>query len=230
MDSGYTGTDNLEVMKEAVNYNNYLVSLITHNLPKDKKSLTVDFGAGIGTFSKILHDDGVNILSVENDSKEYNILKEIGLPCVKDINTIEDNSIDYIYSLNVLEHIQDDAEVVNMFYKKIKHGGTLFLYLPAMNILFSSMDEKVNHYRRYDKKMLKILFSTCNFEIENINYADCVGFFATLAYKLLGNSKGDINLKALKTYDKYIFPISLVSDRIFNKLFGKNIYITLTKR
>lgn len=45
----YSGSDILEVMLEAVNYNRFLRELVALNLsPTDH---VVDFGAGIGTFA-----------------------------------------------------------------------------------------------------------------------------------------------------------------------------------
>jgi len=43
------GTDNLEVMAEAKQYNRFLVSLVAENLSRNGRCL--DFGAGIGTFA-----------------------------------------------------------------------------------------------------------------------------------------------------------------------------------
>lgn len=46
-----------------------------------------------------------------------------------------------------------------------------------------------------------------------------------LLYKLMDNS-GEINPLSLKIYDKYLFPISMMMDKItFGKLIGKNLMI-----
>jgi hypothetical protein len=44
----YNGTENLEWMKLAKNYNTFLVELIEKDIDSCKKNL--DFGAGTGTF------------------------------------------------------------------------------------------------------------------------------------------------------------------------------------
>ena len=54
-----------------------------------------------------------------------------------------------------LEHIEDDNEVVADFYDFLPEGGKLLLYLPASNIIWTDLDNKVNHKRRYQKKDLE---------------------------------------------------------------------------
>ena len=106
----------------------------------------------------------------------------------------------------------------------------MLIYLPAFNCLYSSMDRKVGHYRRYDFKMLKILAKQNDLIREKLYYVDCLGFLITLLYKLIGNKKGDINKSSLIFYDKVIFPVSYFCDYIFNKIFGKNVYTVLKKK
>ena len=48
-DNEYSGTENLEVMSEAINYNAYLTHLVFSHVKATDSIL--DFGAGIGTFS-----------------------------------------------------------------------------------------------------------------------------------------------------------------------------------
>ena len=91
------------------------------------------------------------------------------------------------------------------------------------------MDKKVGHFRRYDFRMLKKLAVQSEFKIQKLYYVDSLGFFITLLYKLFGNKDGDINKKSLILYDKIIFPLSQKFDNIFNKCFGKNVYVVLKK-
>ena len=147
------------------------------------------------------------------------------LKVVTDINQIEDASLDYIYSLNVLEHIEQDAEMLSTLTQKLKPGGRILIYVPAMPLLFSSMDRKVCHFRRYTRSSLGRLADTAGLDIQYHHYADCIGFFATLAYKWSGNTDGSINLRALITYDRFIFPLSKALDYLFRYRLGKNVYL-----
>ena len=62
----YSGTDNLEVMAEAENYNAYLAQLVKKQIAGAMR--VVDFGAGIGTFAQPLSAAGLDIMGVEPDS------------------------------------------------------------------------------------------------------------------------------------------------------------------
>lgn len=223
----YQGTENLEVMSEAVNYNNYLIDLILCNFKKE--GVILDFGAGIGTFANKINKYHNKVICLEIDETQASKIKKLGIKVYTDIDEISENSIDYIYSLNVLEHIEKDFETLDLLYSKLQDGGKVLLYLPAFNVLYSSMDDKVGHYRRYDNQMVKDLVSKTRFKLQDIRYVDSIGFFAAIVYKYLGSKEGKINKNNLIFYDRIIFPLSIVMDKIFHKFFGKNIYAVLEK-
>lgn len=223
----YSGTDNLEVMAHAVNYNNFLIQLIRSHVKE--KELILDFGAGIGLFAEQLKALNYNISCIEQDKSQLVMIRKKGIEAYSNIDDIEDNSVDYIYSLNVLEHIEDDVLITEKLYKKLKNGGKLLIYVPAFQVLYSSMDKKVGHYRRYSKSTLSALVKQCGFKIITIKHADSAGFFATILYKFFGSNTGTLNINTLVFYDKYIFPISHLFDSILGYFFGKNIYVFVEK-
>ncbi len=224
----YSGTDNLEVMAQAINYNKFLQELIISHAKE--KDIILDFGAGLGTFAEQLNKYHYNICCIEQDNNQSEIINRKGIKSYTHIDSIDDNSIDYIYSLNVLEHIENDFLMVSQLYKKLKVGGKLLIYVPAFQLLYSSMDKKVGHYRRYSKSSLLALLQQSNFEVVEVKYADSAGFFASLLYKFIGNKSGDLNIKTLIFYDKYIFPLSQLLDKVVSNFFGKNIYIVVEKK
>lgn len=223
----YNGRDNLEVMKEADNYNQFLLGLTTFHA--NYGELIVDFGAGSGTFSIPIKEKGFRVICVEPDKILSASLKRFGLEVVSDLELIEDGSVDYIYSLNVLEHIENDNAIVDLWFRKLRSGGQLFVYVPAFQVLYSSMDSKVGHYRRYTKRILNKKLKSVGFEVVQSRYADSIGFIATLVYKLFDDGKGDIDLKVLKIYDRWIFPLSRFIDFFINSFIGKNIYSRAVK-
>ena len=72
----YTGTDNLEIMAEAVNYNRFLNRLILNHAKKGDRIL--DFGAGIGTFASAISDRGFKVDCVEVDIEQASYTNTIG--------------------------------------------------------------------------------------------------------------------------------------------------------
>jgi SAM-dependent methyltransferase len=56
---------------------------------------------------------------------------------------------DAILYLNVLEHIDDDAEELRLAAAALRPGGAVLVFGPAMERLYSELDYRAGHYRRY---------------------------------------------------------------------------------
>lgn len=141
------------------------------------------------------------------------------------LDEVPDASMDFIYSLNVLEHLEDDAGALRNLHSKLRPNGTFFLYVPAFDVLFSSMDQKVGHFRRYGKGPLRALMEAVGFVVDKAVYADSLGFPISILYKVIGSRHGDLNPRTIRMYDRMIFPVSLVLDRVFRRFLGKNLMV-----
>ncbi len=221
--SDYTGTENLEIMAEAVNYNRYLLSLIRANArPGDR---IADIGAGIGTFARALAGDGLDVTCVEPDPRQARVIAEAGLPVVAAVDALADASFDFVYSLNVLEHIDDDRAAAAAWVRKLKPGGRMLIYVPAFQILFSSLDRLVEHKRRYRRRMLADVMRHAGLRVTRVRYADSAGFFAALAFKAIGNDHGTIDRRALVVFDRVLFPVGRAVDLLLDRVLGKNVVL-----
>ena len=223
----YTGEDNLKVMKSALNYNKHLIDLVRGAMPQNAKTI-LDFGSGDAFFANELKKQlNAEIYCVEPAA---NMQKFYAQKPYQSLSEVKSDSIDYIYSLNVLEHIEKDEDIVAEFHRVLTSKGVVFLYLPAFMCLYSAMDDLVGHYRRYQKNDVSRLFNMQKWQVETVRYADFAGFFATLAYKLIGNRKGTLSTASLTFYDKYLFLLSAWLDKITaGRLLGKNIIIKVRK-
>lgn len=226
--TSYTGDEALNLMSEALNYNDFLFSLIEKILRTKTNNKVLDFGAGLGIFAKMLKKDTFNTIvdCVEIDEVYSENLRKDGFVVYNDITIINDKEqYDLIYSFNVLEHIENDVEILENLQQLLTTNGKLILYVPAYQILYSNFDKKLGHKRRYSKKDLVKKIKNAGFEIIKVEYADMLGFLSAAIFKILVNSD-KLNKKTLKFYDKYIFPISSFLDKIgFKYLFGKNILL-----
>jgi SAM-dependent methyltransferase len=221
----YTGQDNLEAMAAAANYNAFLQKLAQDHIPS-KHALCLDFGAGTGTFAELLRKAGYkSIECVEPDESQTKILNDKGFTVHQSLDNVADASIDVVYLFNVLEHIESDLDMVQQIARKLNKNGRLLIYVPAFNHLFSSMDKKVGHYRRYTRRMLNGIVKKSGLNVVKNTYHDPLGYFATLAYKYAGNKQGDLDPKKLSFYDKFIFPLNKVIEPLTGRLFGKNVFI-----
>lgn len=229
--SEYSGLDellNTEVMK---NYNSFIVSMAMKYASKTKT--VVDFGAGIGTLSLIFRDKfSIQPLCLEIDKVNKEYLEKRGFAIGDSLSTTIDVKVDLIFSSNVLEHIEDDLSVLRDMKNQLAEGGKIFLYLPAKMLLWSKLDEEVGHYRRYEYAELKGKCEQVGLKIDKLHFADSLGFFASLAMKLLGyNKEGGIgSVSSLQFYDKWLLPISIILDSVgFKFFFGKNIVLVAHK-
>lgn len=226
----YTGVDLLETLIDAKRYNSFIASRIDH-WSKGCENI-LDFGAGMGIYCDLLSEISThrNITAVEIDNYLNSMLQKRGINTVQHIESVEAESKDLVYTVNVLEHIKNDSEAIGNLVRVLKPKGKLYIYVPAIPFLYSSMDKKVGHYRRYTKTSLLSLLKAHNLKLLNIEYVDSLGTLATLLYKLIGDKEGNFNKSQVVVYDTLIFPLSRLLDGLFAKyLVGKNIEVVAEK-
>ena len=226
MEEQYSGVDLLQALQSAHNYNDYLTGLVRQ--AATSRDL-IDFGAGIGTFAKRLRDAGYRIVCIEPDALQRATLLDQGLEAFPDIDSVPDESASFIFSLNVFEHIDDDDLAARQLRRKLKAGGALLLYVPAFQCLWSSLDDQVCHRRRYTKTTLRRLVERAGFSIETLRYADSLGFIVSLLFRLSRRSATALTPASIGFYDRWIFPPSRVLDALFNRWFGKNVFVLCRK-
>lgn len=220
----YAGIDELDILANAHNYNSALTDFVQTELPDD--ATVLDFGAGIGSFSKPILPLAKQMICLEPDTQLRDRLKDDGLKTVSSPNHVQTGSVDYGFTLNVLEHIEDDEKAIADLFRMIKPGGKLAVYVPALSWLYTGMDLKVGHWRRYGRCELIKKLELAGFVVTSSRYADSLGVPATLAYKLLDDGKGDVSEKAISLYDRYAFPLSRLIDRLTHGQFiGKNLAV-----
>lgn len=217
----YTGTDNLEAMERADRYNAYLVDLAARYMPRDGRCL--DFGAGIGTFAARVDALGFDVTALDPEAVHATALEALGLNTLASLDDVLDETFSGVWSFNVLEHIQDDVAALRDIHRVTAPGGVVVLYLPALEWLWTSMDDKVRHYRRYTRARLARKLEAADFRVEHVRYADSLGVVATLLFKVLGSRDGDIDGDAVALYDRMIFPLSRRLDSALGRVLGKNV-------
>ena len=226
----YSGLKELIDIEVMQNYNKSIVNNAICEIGLPLKFM--DFGSGIGTLDLIFRQRyNLNPICIEIDSANCNYLKKRGF---KYMNSLKEAGFEYdvIFSSNVLEHIQEDTKILSEMKDHLKSKGLIYLYLPAFMSLWSEIDKQVGHYRRYNIADLKEKCKKSGYKVIKIHYADCLGFFITLLWKLKNNNNKNkfASRNSLKIYDKYIFPISNFLDNLgFKFLFGKNIVLLAQK-
>ncbi len=224
----YSGHENLLAMNFAVNYNAFIAKQLK-KFVKNQNQKILDFGAGVGVFSRVFRDIGILPICVELDSEQSELLKSEGYTVYADLTNVANQSIEYVYSVNVMEHIENDIDVMRNIHQKLILGGIFLVYVPAVPWIYSAMDCLVGHFRRYTKSELEKKLEIAGFSVVQSEYVDFLGVWASFIFKYMDRSGGKITPNSVKLYDRFLFPISRVFDLFFSKLIGKNLLVIARK-
>ncbi|MDD4604648.1 MAG: class I SAM-dependent methyltransferase, partial [Bacteroidales bacterium] len=88
----------------------------------------------------------------------------------------EDGKFDLIIASDILEHIKNEEEALLEWYRILRPGGKLILFVPAFNFLWSSYDEFNFHYRRYTKSYFLKKIVKAGFKVELTSYWNFILF------------------------------------------------------
>jgi SAM-dependent methyltransferase len=232
--SYYQGDRVLDAMsKYAINRNNLIEREIAIAFDFDKLHSVkkiLEFGAGKGEFiNRFCKYENLKTFSVEPNLSYVNILKQ---------NHITHTSLplfterfDYIFTIDVLEHIENDLESLQQIYEALIPGGKLFIYVPARSELYSAFDKSIGHFRRYSKLDLTNKVTKAGFKIEKIRYHDFLGYFAAYYNKFFSRKNSDLNRHAVRIYDNLLVSFSnIIEKSMFNKPFiGKSLLVIASK-
>jgi SAM-dependent methyltransferase len=217
-----TGAENLEAMETAHNYQRFLVDSVRQ--VADPCQPVLDFGAGTGFHARALRAHGLDVTCVEPHPTLRAQMHRDGFTAVASLEDCGRQTFGTVYSLNVLEHIEDDAAVLREIRETLRPHGRLVLYVPAFNLLFSEMDRRVGHVRRYRRRTVERLARSAGFRVLRSEYVDSAGFAASVVYRL-ARRDGAISRRSVAIYDRLVFPVSRAVDRVTHWFFGKNVLL-----
>jgi SAM-dependent methyltransferase len=144
------------------------------------------------------------------------------------ISAAPNGSRDSAVFVNVLEHIEDDAEVMSGFFRLLRPGGHLLIFVPALSWLFSALDSAVGHCRRYNKNGLTALMKEAGFEVVSVRYFDLLGVVPWWLVYTLGG-KMDFNPRLSRLYDRLFVPVTRALEAVISPPVGKNLVLVARK-
>jgi SAM-dependent methyltransferase len=219
----FSGSDLLFAGERTLkNYNTWIVSRFVSQYIAIRGSSVLDFGAGIGALCDIFKKmTGTTPSTLEIDQRQRDILIARGFPSFATIDQIN-CQFDLIYTSNVLEHIDDDVDVLKRLRTKLTPNGRIAIFVPAFNAIWTTLDDKFGHHRRYTKATLREHLEAAGYAVERIRYCDSIGFMLAGLFKLIGNESGEPSEFSLTVFDRVLWPISRAVDCV-NPFFGKNV-------
>lgn len=166
-----------------------------HLLVKTVKHLTKDLncnirlldggcgtGASLLEFQKILPSVGVEkYFDALEFCKQRNLKNILGaelesLPFKKE-------TFDIILALDILEHVDNDIEVLRELSRVGKEKAILIVHVPAFMFLWSDHDLAVEHKRRYTANRIFEQLNNSNFKIRSLSYRLCSFFILGIIKK-----------------------------------------------
>lgn len=228
-------------LESATSVPNYVIWLL-RAFREELKGRVLELGAGLGTVAEGYVDAVDEAVLIEPAENLYAVLSRTfaGNPRVKTAcGFLEElvaqgspelgpESFDTAFLSNVLEHIRDDHAALELLRTRIKPGGSLLIFVPALPLLYGELDAHGGHFRRYTKATLAAAVRDAGFVIERIEYFDVLGMLPWfIAGRILRRKTVDPAVTGL--YDRYVVPLSSLADRLIGKRVGKNLVCTARK-
>lgn len=153
----------------------------------DGTRTSLEVGCGAGKFSSNLATRGIECWGIEPEGAAYEEALKNGVKCLPglfqdQLDNLPKNYFDIVVFNDVLEHMSDPWEALNITKSLLREGGHVvasipnILYFPAFVDLLITRDLKYTaggifdktHLRFFTRKSMIDLFESCGFVIEKI--------------------------------------------------------------
>jgi cyclopropane fatty-acyl-phospholipid synthase-like methyltransferase len=216
---------NLDVADErSPNYLRWIADLVRPYLGHS----VLELGAGIGSITELYADGRLVVATdVSSDcvlSLQRRFAASPNVTVVRsDLRELreDEGGFDSVVMINVLEHIEDDAGVLTGLRRLLLSGGTIVLYVPALNALYGRWDRKVGHYRRYSKWRLREVAHDAGLDVIELRYVNALAIPAWIAFSQTHVDK--TQSRSLSIWDRTGVPVSRALEQRIRVPLGLNL-------
>lgn len=171
-----------------------LARLLQRFVPRGGRVL--DVGAGTGSNLPLLEGFGTVTALEPNPFAADHLSRSFGVEVVREAVPAATHpslsAFDLIAALDVLEHIEEEAQAFEFMAQRLRPGGWLVVTVPAFGFLWSSHDERLRHKRRYRRPELAAKLARAGLAVEFLSYFNCLLFPPALAVRLLDRRRPGI--------------------------------------
>ena len=205
--------EDLRQMERAVNYRRWQLRMVAPFLGGS----VLEVGGGIGNFTTALAACGCRVTTLEPNGFCYRQLvdKTSGLANIRTLRVAvedldgelaPDERFDSVVLMNVLEHLADDRAVLAALAARLAPGGRMVVLVPACPWAFGPTDERLGHYRRYDKGRTRRVFGEAGLRVGFLRYYNFAGIWGWWWNARFGKRQGQ-NDAQIRFFDKWVVPV-----------------------
>lgn len=150
-------------------------------MPAYRDPRILDIGCGTGFNINHLHQLGYNqVIGLDFSPESLAYCHSHQLKALIRSNAeklpIQTSCHDVILMLDILEHLRDDRNALSEIFRVLKPDGSLIIFVPAFQFLWSFQDEISHHQRRYTATELKEKIVQAGFELTKLTYVNSLLF------------------------------------------------------
>ena len=162
-------------------------------------------------FTEYFLHDGIRVECVEPDAKNIDALCALGVKVAASITLLPNTHFGFAYTINVLEHLHDVGYYLGQLHRVLRQNGLPFVFVPAFNALWTSLDDEVGHVQRFTQRSLHRYLERRDFKWKNLIF-QFGGFPRCICRKVL-EAFGLFKSRRKRSGSMIaIFPISLAGD------------------
>ncbi len=207
----------------------------------------LEIGSGFGQYTRMLIDDRRDVFATDISTEfvyslnvAYKAESRFHGASIIDLtqqSVVKDClawNPDTLLCMNVLEHIERDAESLRWLYESTKPGCMAVFLTPAHMSLFGFMDEQAGHFRRYTRKTLSAVFRDSGWNVRHnfyINPIGGIGWFIRnrIAVPSVACLNSQVVNDDIRFFDRYGVSLTRLFDPFSKYFFGQSVVVVASR-
>jgi hypothetical protein len=191
----------------------------------------LEIGSGMGHFSEKLVQAGLDrvVLSDPDELCLEGLRRSYGDRSGVEVTMIAlpgpvslAEPVESVVAMNVLEHIEDDAQALRDLAGGVVSGGRIVLWVPAYMQLYGDFDRRIGHFRRYTPTTIRETVDRAGLRASHVRPVNLLGGIAWwIAVRRGGAGRPDRRLVWL--YDNLVVPVSRTVEKAIRPPFGQSL-------